>query len=87
MVQTTMEKEVEATAWCEYSNDEECQYRLQINNIAKRSVRKVAKSCADWRDSGFGWHPKHSFLRGAAKTHDVETHDRKYIPVETHDRS
>jgi len=53
-----MEKEVEAAAWCEYNNEEECRYRLQINNIAKRSVRKVAKSCADWSDSGYGWHPK-----------------------------
>ena len=53
-----MEKEVEAAAWCEYSDDDECRYRLQINNIAKRFVRKVAKSCAGWRDSGYGWHPK-----------------------------
>jgi hypothetical protein len=58
MVQVITEKEVEAAAWCEYSNDDECQYRLQINNISKRAVRKVAKSCAGWRDSGFGWHPK-----------------------------
>ena len=54
-----MEKEVEATAWCEINNDDGWyQYRLQINNIDGRAVRKIEKSCAGWRFSGTGWYPK-----------------------------
>ena len=58
MVQVKTEREVEATAWCELENDEGCRYKLQINNINGRAVRRVEKSCSEWRCSGNGWHPK-----------------------------
>jgi len=58
MVQATAEKEVEAAVWCEVDDEYGCQYKLQINNIDRRAVRKVEKSCADWNFTGTGWHPK-----------------------------
>lgn len=49
---------MEATAWCEINDNDGCQYRLQVNNIDGRAVRKIEKSCADWKFFGVGWHPK-----------------------------
>lgn len=49
---TTLEKEVEASAWREGDG---FFYRLQINNIDARSIRKIKRICSDWNDGGYGW--------------------------------
>jgi hypothetical protein len=50
-----MEKNVEASAWRESVTDDGLSYRLQINNVTPRLVKKIEKACANWRNAGYGW--------------------------------
>ena len=46
-----------ASAWTEPRRDVDISYRLQINNVSGRSIKKIEKICEDWRDAGYGWTP------------------------------
>jgi hypothetical protein len=48
---------MEATAWKEDYCEERVRYRLQVNNIDGRAVKKLKKSMNDWQESGTGWNP------------------------------
>ena len=46
---------MEAAAWRDPRPGDEFLYRLQINNVALRLVKRVEEACADWRYAGHGW--------------------------------
>lgn len=56
-----VEKEVEASAWREACRKDVFFYRLQINNIDGRSLRKIKKICSDWNDGGYGWNLENKY--------------------------
>ena len=52
-----MERNVEASAWREPVTGDGLFYRLQVNNVIPRLVKKIEKACAGWRIAGYGWNP------------------------------
>tara|TARA_R110000851_G_scaffold178218_1_gene325111 strand:- start:340 stop:690 length:351 start_codon:yes stop_codon:yes gene_type:complete len=50
------ESEVKATIWKVFSNEEGSHYRLQIEGIkGKRMKKKVLSAVDGWRQVGYGW--------------------------------
>ena len=51
-----MEEKVKATIWKVFSDEEGSHYRLQIEGIrGKRVKKKVLSATHGWREVGFGW--------------------------------
>lgn len=51
---------INAVAWCEYVTDESegYKYRVQVQGIAKRSIKKVRRTFKDWKECGEGTNHK-----------------------------
>jgi len=52
---------VEASAWCESVYGVGRLYRLQVDNVTGRSLKKIEKVCETWNSAGYGWHPKTNY--------------------------
>ncbi len=46
---------MEAAAWRESTPNGDFLYRLQVNNIDARSIRRIVRICSDWDHAGYGW--------------------------------
>ena len=46
-----------AAAWRVPSKEEGLTYKLQINNITRKTRSSVKKACKGWKEAGIGWIP------------------------------